>query len=49
MEPQQLYALAAGVLVPPGYSVGDDYEFFGYTSQQPAQPAPSRSTTPSAA
>lgn len=25
---------AAGVLVPPGYSVGEDYEYLGYTSQE---------------
>jgi ribonucleoside-diphosphate reductase beta chain len=30
----ELMPVAAGVLVPPGYSLGDDYEFFGYTSQQ---------------
>jgi ribonucleoside-diphosphate reductase beta chain len=33
----ELLPLAAGVLVPKGYSVGDDYEFFGYTSQQQAE------------
>jgi ribonucleoside-diphosphate reductase beta chain len=32
-----LLPIAAGVLVPKGYSVGDDYEFFGYTSQQQAE------------
>jgi ribonucleoside-diphosphate reductase beta chain len=32
-----LLPLAAGVLVPKGYSVGDDYEFFGYTSQEQAE------------
>jgi len=32
-----LLPMAAGVLVPKGYSVGDDYEFFGYTSQQQAE------------
>ena len=25
---------AAGVLVPPGYQLGDEYEFFGYTSKE---------------
>jgi ribonucleoside-diphosphate reductase beta chain len=25
---------AAGVLVPPGYSLGDEYEYLGYTSQE---------------
>ena len=30
----ELMPVAAGVLVPPGHSLGDDYEFFGYTSQQ---------------
>jgi ribonucleoside-diphosphate reductase beta chain len=33
----ELLPLAAGVLVPKGYSIGDDYEFFGYTSQQQAE------------
>jgi ribonucleoside-diphosphate reductase beta chain len=33
----ELLPLAAGVLVPKGYSVGDEYEFFGYTSQQQAE------------
>ncbi|MGH2763192.1 MAG: ribonucleotide-diphosphate reductase subunit beta [Thermoleophilaceae bacterium] len=33
----ELLPLAAGVLVPPGYSLGDDYEFFGYSSQQQAE------------
>jgi ribonucleoside-diphosphate reductase beta chain len=33
----ELLPLAAGVLVPKGYEVGDDYEFFGYTSQQQAE------------
>jgi ribonucleoside-diphosphate reductase beta chain len=33
----ELLPLAAGVLVPKGYSVGDDYEFFGYTSEQQAE------------
>jgi ribonucleoside-diphosphate reductase beta chain len=31
---QELLPLAAGVLVPPGYELGDEYEFFGYTSQE---------------
>jgi ribonucleoside-diphosphate reductase beta chain len=30
----ELLPLAAGVLVPPGYNLGDEYEFFGYTSQE---------------
>jgi ribonucleoside-diphosphate reductase beta chain len=30
----ELLPIAAGVLVPPGYSLGDDYEFFGYTSKE---------------
>lgn len=29
--------LAAGMLVPKGYAVGDDYEFFGYTAQEQAE------------
>jgi ribonucleoside-diphosphate reductase beta chain len=33
----ELLPLAAGVLVPKGYAVGDDYEFFGYTSQEQAE------------
>jgi ribonucleoside-diphosphate reductase beta chain len=33
----QLLPLAAGVLVPKGYALGDDYEFFGYTSQEQAE------------
>ncbi len=33
----ELLPLAAGVLVPKGYAVGDEYEFFGYTSQEQAQ------------
>ena len=33
----ELLPLAAGVLVPPGYSIGDDYEFFGYTSAEQAE------------
>src|SRR5919106_2548901 len=32
----ELLPPAAGVLVPKGYSVGDDYEFFGYSSQEQA-------------
>jgi ribonucleoside-diphosphate reductase beta chain len=31
---QELLPIAAGVLVPPGYQLGDDYVFFGYTSQE---------------
>jgi ribonucleoside-diphosphate reductase beta chain len=30
----ELLPVAAGVLVPPGYQLGEDYEFFGYTSQE---------------
>jgi ribonucleoside-diphosphate reductase beta chain len=30
----ELLPIAAGVLVPPGYQLGDDYEFFGYTSKE---------------
>ena len=30
----ELLPIAAGVLVPPGYSLGDDYTFMGYTSQE---------------
>jgi ribonucleoside-diphosphate reductase beta chain len=30
----ELLPVAASVLVPPGYQLGDDYEFFGYTSQE---------------
>jgi ribonucleoside-diphosphate reductase beta chain len=30
----ELLPQAAGVLVPPGYKLGDDYEFLGYTSEQ---------------
>jgi ribonucleoside-diphosphate reductase beta chain len=30
----ELLPAAAGVLVPPGYEVGDDYTVFGYTSKQ---------------
>jgi ribonucleoside-diphosphate reductase beta chain len=33
----ELLPLAAGVLVPKGYNVGDEYEFFGYTSQEQAE------------
>jgi ribonucleoside-diphosphate reductase beta chain len=33
----ELLPLAAGVLVPKGYAFGDDYEFFGYTSQEQAE------------
>jgi ribonucleoside-diphosphate reductase beta chain len=33
----ELLPLAAGVLVPKGYSVGDDYEFFGYTAAEQAE------------
>jgi ribonucleoside-diphosphate reductase beta chain len=33
----ELLPLAAGVLVPKGYEVGDEYEFFGYTSRQQAE------------
>jgi ribonucleoside-diphosphate reductase beta chain len=33
----ELLPLAAGVLVPKGYAVGDDYEFFGYTAQEQAE------------
>jgi ribonucleoside-diphosphate reductase beta chain len=33
----ELLPLAAGVLVPKGYSVGDEYEFFGYSSQEQAE------------
>jgi ribonucleoside-diphosphate reductase beta chain len=32
-----LLPLAAGVLVPKGYELGDEYEFFGYTSQEQAE------------
>lgn len=32
-----LLPLAAGVLVPKGYALGDDYEFFGYTSAEQAE------------
>ena len=30
----ELLPVAAGVLVPPGYSLGDEYTFLGYTSQE---------------
>jgi ribonucleoside-diphosphate reductase beta chain len=30
----ELLPHAAGVLVPPGFQIGDDYEFFGYTAQE---------------
>jgi hypothetical protein len=30
----ELLPIAAGVLVPPGHELGDDYEFFGYTSKE---------------
>ena len=30
----ELLPVAAGVLVPPGYSLGEDYTFLGYTSQE---------------
>src|SRR5215216_2470557 len=33
----ELLPLAAGVLVPKGYAIGDDYEFFGYTAQEQAE------------
>jgi ribonucleoside-diphosphate reductase beta chain len=33
----ELLPIAAGVLVPKGYSLGEEYEFFGYTSQQQAE------------
>jgi ribonucleoside-diphosphate reductase beta chain len=33
----ELLPLAAGVLVPKGYSLGDEYEFFGYSSQEQAE------------
>ena len=32
----ELMPLAAGVLVPKGYAFGDEYEFFGYTSEEQA-------------
>ena len=33
----ELLPVAAGVLVPKGYALGDDYEFFGYTAQEQAE------------
>ena len=33
----ELLPIAAGVLVPKGYALGDDYEFFCYTSQEQAE------------
>ena len=33
----ELLPVAAGVLVPPGYQLGDDYEFFGYTSKEQSE------------
>jgi ribonucleoside-diphosphate reductase beta chain len=33
----ELLPLAAGVLVPPGYKLGDEYEFMGYTSEEQTQ------------
>jgi ribonucleoside-diphosphate reductase beta chain len=30
----ELLPVAAGVLVPPGYSLGDDYTFMGYTAEE---------------
>jgi ribonucleoside-diphosphate reductase beta chain len=33
----ELLPLAAGVLVPKGYELGDDYEFFGYSSEEQAE------------
>lgn len=30
----ELLPVAAGVLVPPGYQLGEDYTFLGYTSQE---------------
>ena len=33
----ELLPLAAGVLVPKGYELGDEYEFFGYTAQEQAE------------
>jgi ribonucleoside-diphosphate reductase beta chain len=33
----ELLPLAAGVLVPKGYAIGDDYEIFGVSSQQQAE------------
>jgi ribonucleoside-diphosphate reductase beta chain len=31
---QELIPVAAGVLTPPGYEVGEDYEILGYTSAE---------------
>jgi ribonucleoside-diphosphate reductase beta chain len=33
----ELLPIAAGVLVPKGSALGDDYEFFGNSSQQQAE------------
>jgi ribonucleoside-diphosphate reductase beta chain len=33
----ELLPIAAGVLVPKGFELGDDYEFFGYSSQEQAE------------
>ena len=33
----ELLPIAAGVLVPKGFQLGDDYEFFGYSSQEQAE------------
>ena len=33
----ELLPIAAGVLVPKGYALGDDYEFFGYSSKEQAE------------
>jgi ribonucleoside-diphosphate reductase beta chain len=33
----ELLPVAAGVLVPPGYELGDDYEFFGYSAQEQSE------------
>jgi ribonucleoside-diphosphate reductase beta chain len=33
----ELLPVAAGVLVPPGFQLGDDYEFFGYTAQEQSE------------
>ena len=34
---KELLPVAAGIMVPPGYKLGDDYEFFGHTAQQQAE------------
>ena len=35
----ELLPIAAGVLVPKGYALGDDYEFFGYARRsRPSSP-----------